>query len=502
MLERLNDLAFVERGIGSFNESNQLFEEALKLRKQNLQPDDLRLADTYSNLAIIQSAKGEYARAVVQFDQAIDIYTHHGRGAEQALSNALLNQAMAYKSQGQLAKAISYCQRSLDVYQKVFGSDAPGAVAHLNALASLSIAQNHLTEAAGFTGRALELCERNQLLNDSIAATTLHQRATIEYLNDQRQAAQSDWQKALAIQKRFGQNLQAARTLNYLAKIASLDGKPGDAESLYREALALQGNTHTYPTTFYLTSCNLAEIVHDRGEASHDKKSIDEAIRLVSDAVKVIETPRAGTIGGEGERAEFFSQFASAFDLLVAWNLDLKRVDEAFAYAERGRNRTFLDQLSLAGVDLRDTLSGPAAEKLLAQEKVLRGKLGTLRARAVAITESQSSSNGPTSGSNNPELKKLADELDKVQNAYAQVWTDIRNASPYYRQQLSRDVKLGTLELVRDELAKLKSIMMFYYVARTRVFYWLSTLPQRSRKLCRWKCKLGWRKRCRSSPVQ
>ncbi len=465
----LNDLAFVERGVGSFDDARRLFQEALRIRQQNLQPDDLRLADTYSNLGLVQSAKGDYAGAVVQLEKAIDIYRRHGRNAEQALSSALLNQAMAYKSQGQLAKALDYCQQALDVFQNTFGPDAPGAVVHLNALASLAVAQQRIAEAKGFVDRALKLCEHNQLLNDPVAATALHQKATIEYLRDDRRAAQEDWQTALVIQKAFHQHMPAARTLNYLAKLNVLNGNPAAAESQFREALALQGNTHTYPTTFYLTSCNLAEILHDRGVASQDEKSIDEAIRLVSEAVKVIETPRGGTIGGESERAEFFSQFASAFDLLVSWSIDLKRIEDAFAYAERGRNRTFLDQLALAGVDLRDTLTGPAAEKLLATEKELRAKLGTLRARAVAITESQPSA-AASSDAGNAELMKLAAELDRVESSYAQVWSEIRNASPYYRQQLARDAKLGTLELVREQLAKLNSVMLFYYVGAKKSY--------------------------------
>src|SRR5262249_5017191 len=147
------------------------------------------------------------------------------------------------------------------------------------------------------------------------------------------------------------------------------------------QALALQGSAHAYPTTYYLTSCNLAEILHD-------EKKPDEAIAMLKDAVQVIETPRAGTVGGEAERAEYFAQFASAFDLLVQWNLEQGHIDEAFAFAERGRNRTFLDQLNLAGVDLRDTLTGPAGDKLRQRERELRTKLGTLQAEAVAVTAS------------------------------------------------------------------------------------------------------------------
>jgi len=456
----LNDLAVAERGVGSLNEAKTLFQQALDLRLQHLSPDDPRLALTYANLASVFLDKGEYARAVVLFDQAIDIYRAHGTSDREALSGTLLNEAMVFKSQGQLAKAADYCRDSLQVYQQAFGSDAPGAVAHFNALTSLCIGQGQLAEAADYNRRAWQLCQQHHLDHEPGAATTLHHKATLEYLHDQFDAAQRDWRAALEIQQTAGQTEQAARTLNYLAKVDSLRGKPAEAEPLYRRALALQGSAHAYPTTYYLTSCNLAEILHDEGQP-------DEAIGLLQDAVKVIETPRAGTVGGEGERAEYFAQFASAFDLLVQWNLEQGHVNEAFAFAEQGRNRTFLDQLSLAGVDLRDTLSGPAGEKLRERERTLRTKLGTLRAEAVAITEKN-----PTAGSkSNPALDKLAQELDRTQSEYAQVWTDIRNASPYYRQQLSRDVDpAGSLVVVRSLLDQMHSLMLFYYVGDKKSF--------------------------------
>ncbi|HEY2762035.1 MAG TPA: tetratricopeptide repeat protein, partial [Pirellulales bacterium] len=44
----LNDLAVVERGIGSLNEAKKLFQQAIDLRQKNLAADDPRLAQTYA----------------------------------------------------------------------------------------------------------------------------------------------------------------------------------------------------------------------------------------------------------------------------------------------------------------------------------------------------------------------------------------------------------------------------------------------------------------------
>jgi CHAT domain-containing protein/tetratricopeptide (TPR) repeat protein len=457
----VNDLAFIERGLGSFNEAKALFEEAVALREQKLPADHLQLADSHANLALVYSAKGDYSRAILEFDRASDIYRQHGKAADKALSTVLLNEAMAFKNQGQLAKAFQYLEEALAAYQRVFKSDAPGAVAYYNALTSLLIAQGQLDKAAQYSAQALNLCKANKLTNDSIFAAALHQAATIEYRKLLQSptkdfgAAKKYWSEALAIQHARGQTPQEARTLNYLAKVAELENHSDSAEQMYRQALDVQSSVHAYPTIFFLTNCNLAEILHQNGKT-------EEAIRLLKDAVKALESPRAGTVGGETERADFFAQFASAFDLLVEWNLELGRTDEAFAYAERGRNRTFLDQLNLAGVDLRDTLKDANGLKLLARERELRAKFATLRAQSLALTQ--------TASQKKAELDKLSSELDKVQTDYAQVLADIHNASPYYREQLSRDSQLGSMERVRAALGKLDSMMLLYYVGAKKSF--------------------------------
>jgi CHAT domain-containing protein/tetratricopeptide (TPR) repeat protein len=454
----LNDLAVVERGVGSLSEAQSLLEKTLELRKAALSGDDPRVAQTLTNLASVFLAKGNFARAQLLLDQAIDIYRGKGVSCHEALAAALLNEAMVFKSQGQLPRAVDDCREALDVYQRTLGADAAGGIAYYNALASLSTALGKLTAAAQYNSQAWQLCQRHHLDQESVAATTLHQRATIEYLRDQLGPASADWEAALKIQEAAGQTAQAARTLNYLAKIASLQNRITDAEAFYRHALLLQGTARAYPAVYYLTSCNLAEILHDRGK-------IDEAINMVEEAAKFLETPRAGTIGGESQRAEYFAQFANAFDLLVAWNLEAGHVAEAFAFAERGRNRTFLDELSLAGIDLRDTLTGPEGGKLRSRERDLRTRLGTLEAQAQSMVEAAGK------GQSKPPLADLSRQMDAAQNEYARVWSEIRSASPFYRQQLSGESsQFSSLEALRNELAKLHSVMLFYCAGSKKSF--------------------------------
>ncbi len=441
-----NDLGVVERAIGSFVSAQSLFDEALAIRERLLRSDDLRLAYSLNNAASVRLARGEYSAAVALFDRAIGIYRGRGRIAEDSLSGALLNVAMAYKSQGQYAKAGQYCREALKAYEHVFGADAPGAVAYYSALTTLAIADDRLDEAGQFNLHAWSLCTQHHLDRDLVAATVLHHRATIAYRRGNLDSAFDDWKAALEIQTAAGQTAGIARTLNYLAKTESLRGHAESAEKIYRQALERQRGIEAYPAMHYLTYCNLAEILHAEGKSA-------EASEMLQLAVKLVEAPRAGTIGAEEERAEYFSQFASAFDLLVTWSLQEGQTDRAFEVAERGRSRTFLDQLSLAGVDLRETLTGDAGKALLERERTTRERLGTLRGRMQAAA-SQSGT----------DLDRLTKEFAAAQDQFAAVWGEIRNASPFYRERLSRDAAIGSLAAARQSMQRSDGMLLFYYL--------------------------------------
>ena len=447
----MNNLAVIELGVGSLNEAKGLLEQALKLRLEQLKNDDDRIAKTYASLATVFRDKGDYARALQQLNEAIEIYRMHP-GDQEALSKSLLSRTLIYRSQGLFGNAFADCREALNIYQAKFGSDSPGAAEFFNALASLCIAQRQYHEAAEQIKNAWKLCVKNHLETEPVAGATLYQKARIEYKLGDTPAAERDWNAALAIQQTAGQTLQAARTLNYLADIAAGRKDVAKAEQQYRHALEMQGSEFAYPRTYFVTNCNLAEILYSQGK-------IDSAIQYVQNAVKVIETPCAGTIGGEAERAESFADFDKAFDLLVSWNLKLGRVEDAFAAAEQGRNRTFLDQLSLAGVDLRDTLTGPEGEQLRKREQVLRSKFATMQAEARTKL---------AAGSADDLIKKLSE----TQVEYAKVLAEIHNASAYYRDRLTAGDHLKSLQLLQQKLAELDSMMLFYYAGAKKLFFW------------------------------
>lgn len=441
----INDLAVIQRATGSFDRAEALMAHALALREEHLAADDLMLAYSHANLASVLSPQGHYAQAIMHYQQAVDIMRRKGDAARGAISSTLLNMAMTYKSQGQLERAAEYCQRSLREFERQFGTRALGSVAHHNALAALSIGRGNLVEALGHNDTALSIGDQHEMGKEPVYATALHHRATIAYVNDDLETARQEWVKALEIQSAAGDVMQQTRSLVYLAKVTSLQDDNEQAEQLYRRAVELSDDSNAYPTLQYLALCNLAQLLDARGETN-------EARQLLIQAIELLETPRAGTVGAEVERAATFSQFVGAFDLLVKWSLRDGLTDEAIRWAERARNRTFLDQMRLAGVDLRLTLDPQVHKQLLDDEERIRSKIGSLRTEVYHLVRAKAGAN---------KVAEMAQDLDMAQKQYSEIRTNIRSLSGVYREHLAAGVEL-TVSDMRDWLAQTSQLMLFY----------------------------------------
>ena len=351
---------------------------------------------------------------------------------------------MAFKSQGLLSEAAATCKESLELCRRSNGPDALALVVHYDAQAGISLLQDKLDDAKQAAERAMEICRVQGRPNELLTRPALEQLAMIAFRQRDYDRAEALWHQALAIGEKFGQKAVRGRILTFLAKIMVCKSQPHEAEKLYREALVMQAQDQRFPTLHYVALCGLAQILHDRGET-------EQAQELVRQAVELIEVPRAGVYGGESERAEFFAQYESAFDLLVDWHLERQQIAEAVAFAERGRNRTFLDELQLAGVNLLDTLDGVTGNALKQQEAELRKKVNSAMNRVRSASEAN-------------DIAQQNQELSEAQRQYTEVWKEIRNASPFYRDLLARKLDVGSLPMMRQKLLNRDNLMLFYYL--------------------------------------
>ncbi len=448
----LNNLGAVERATGALDDAEGHIKDAYEIRLKHLPPDDVDIAGSLNNLASVHVARGRFFDAIRLYSQVIEICRE--KNYKDLHSATELNLATAYKSQGDFAKAVEHCEESLRIQEAVFGNEPFRLVPHLNALAALCRSQGDVAESREHADRAWQICTTTGNEAHPTAASTRHHLAVLHRINGKKAEAEELWKAARDIYDVHGEESLAARCENNLGVLAARDHRIGEAETWFRQAGERHLRVDVPPQEQYSTQCNLAWVLHER-------RQNDEAIRLLEDAIDFIEVPRAETWGAEHERATYFARFAAAFDLLVDWTLNYgqppnaRAIEEAFRFAERGRNRTFLDQLQLAGTDLRTTLDPVADAELLKKEEALRVKLASLG----------TATSGVARQAGHPEhADEATQNITAVRDEYQEVWTEIRNRSPVYRNLLTKNEALRSLEDVRAQLLTPKNLLLFYYL--------------------------------------
>lgn len=448
----LNNLGAVERGVGELAAARLHFNEALKLRSLHLPPDHPDLATSYNNLASVYLAQGQFKDAIQLYNQVRELCEKRGVVADDLLGVTLLNLAMAHKAQGQLPEAAALCEQSLKLLEKVQGSGTMTAVGHYNALATLARAQGRIPEAIDWANKTLSVCKGHQQEQDLAVASACVQLGMIACLAKKYELADDHWQRALKIQREQRQPAQVSATLNLLGVLACQRERYDEAQAFLEEAERRQRETESTPQDRYNVLCNLAAV---HRHEQHNQLAFD----LLRQALAIPEAIRSETFGeAELGRAKFLAQFASAFEMRVQWSLEDGDLNEAFLAAEQSRNRTFLDQLNLAGVDLQSTLPDEAKSRLLPREEELRVELRRLGQQARLLSEQPDSS---------AEMTLVSNQRRAAEAKYAQLLNELRDSSPVYKRLLTQDQKIPSLDQLREQLGS-ETLCLFYHLGSQR----------------------------------
>lgn len=451
-LRLLKSLASAELAARDAGRAKEWADEAIEFHKAAKIPDDLLLAELLDARAMAALSSGRYDEAVARFEEAAGHAEKlQDEKGERVHAQILLNLATAYHSQGLVGEAFDSCRRSMEIERSVLGSNAVELLPHYRTMASLVAASGDLDGARAHATRALEICRSNALNEESATAMVHELLAKIDSRAERYPEAEGHWRQALAIYEGLGQSEMVARMLLYLARSAELREDLVSAEQCSRRSLELlDRGARTPPVLKYLASSILSSVLMKQGKSEQARDMLLAAVDLVEDA-------RATTWGAEKERADYFAQFASGFDTLVEWTLREGNVDEAVAVAERGRNRTFLDQLRLAGADPRSGLEGTDYAFLLDRERELDAKIQAIDAEARRAASNPGGS---------VDLEKWNSRRETEEKKYVENRTKILNASPAYRGLLRENQSKTPLADLHDNLGGDRAVVLYYYLGK------------------------------------
>jgi CHAT domain-containing protein len=184
----------------------------------------------------------------------------------------------------------------------------------------------------------------------------------------------------------------------------------------------------------------------------------NEALTDLRQAIEQAEQQRFHTSGAEVERATAFGWYREAFEAMVAFQVELGDVDQAFAAIERSRARSMLDEMAVSRADLEVGRSLEQRERLRRQEEELQGQIGGLQAR---IERFQGDPHR-TAAEKTARFRELQTELDAVRGRLYEHYRDARTSSPVYRQLLSASGSVPDPGQLRKRLISDDDLLLAY----------------------------------------
>jgi uncharacterized repeat protein (TIGR01451 family) len=464
------NLGAVEAALGNYHRASQRYEQALIVSDQA--PRSPRAAQVAHaarlNLAMVYKSQGQFDEALRCCDEAwkqrpafdesaAEAFRYHRAKASLYLAKAeaALRDGRTAESLEDLKQARQYTEQARSAAADPDGSsEFDGESAYLRGSilfrhGAILLRQgnrddgvNAIEAAAADWAQALHapqavlqarvltrLCEADLCLLDISRASGQPVPAVPKLMR-------------LCEETRIGSQEQAGRMTedtaeSALSRLAMLQR----AEANARRAIGLLRESKAHPSLHFSALVNCAQAV--RAQAGSDKTLKSETLKrqsreLLEEAVELLEGPRAMTTGAESERAQFFSRYAVAFDLLVDWCVQDDLPWEALRYAEASRNRTFLDQVRAAKIDLKKGLQGGPHQHLLDKSREALNHYAHTRLRAANLHHTPA------------EARRLDLEAEKCRDRLWQLEKEIRNASPLYRDVLLQEERsFGIQELQR-----------------------------------------------------
>ena len=457
----LVNLATAELALDSPEKADPLLARCAELyRKHKLTPDAVRVECDYLSGAAA-ARRGDYAQAMSHFRAGLALCDTVGRTADPVRFNLWLNVALIHKEQGDATAAGDALKKASDVLAGFAEPDDISSALIDAVRADLYLAQGQVGPALVLVQNLEAACAKYGYRSGYLWATARHVRALDRLARKDVPAAEVIWLE-LAEGQRKEKHVLLARSLNFLGICAELRGKDADATKLFEEARVVQADQpRCPPVTRAITLWRLAVLTDKAGKKAEAKK-------LLNEVFDVADKARLNTFGEAAQRAQFFAQFAPAFEQLAVWCARDNDGEALLRTAVRSRSRTLLDQMLAAGVDPRDRLTGEAGAQLLKREVEARRAVSRLRARAMLL---------PADPGNDPEAKKLLDELKTAQTEYEAAWREIANADPLTRVLTDPAFGESALAQVRKEAQKSGGVVLAYVIGRDESFAVLSTDP-------------------------
>lgn len=450
--------------------------------------DERGISGAQLNIGQVYEGVGEYSQALDYAQKALT--AGQAKNNKPLISQALNNLGNVYYHRGDHAKALEFYENSLRLKEEL--KDLFGVANSLGNIAILYQQQGNIDQALAYNQKALEI--RQSLGNQRGVANSLLSLGLVARTQREYGKAVEYYTKALQISEAIGSIELQAYILSYLAVVynyqkehtkafetldksaalfKSLNSKTGFAEVLYNQAathlaqknpeLALKIADQAYAiaaeTGNLLFQWNAQEL---SGRALMSLGKTEGAQQQFEEAIKIVETMRSQTAGGERESERHFEGMVAPYYSMVKVLTAQNKNAEAFYYGERAKGRVLLDVLQQGRTDVKKAMTDVERDK----EQTFRIDMASLNTQISQAA--QSTKADPT---------KLSDLKARLQSVRLE-YDGFRNKLYAVHSELK--AKRGDAQIIRvEETASLlpdsNTALLSYLVADDAAYLFVIT---------------------------
>jgi CHAT domain-containing protein/Flp pilus assembly protein TadD len=391
------------RAVDAYRESGRLLEAA---------GDHGRAADAMQLAALsLSDYFGSHSEAILELDQALGLRELAGDAG--GLIGTLNNQGILYRRLGDLDGAVAAYQRVIGLAREQ--GDDLGVARATNNLGVVFLWAERPERAVTWFGRALEQFEA--IGDASGVRDAVVNLASSHFESRQYAEALPHAERALALSREAGDRVSEGSSMVLLGNILGYLGQVEAARSSFDDAL-VRSRELGIPDLEFSTLLSLGEYHERFGDP-------DSALVFYDRAFETLEGLRS-LLATADDKAGFLAQQRYAYESVIHFlskrnesGDDPRHAAAAFAYAERGKARAFLDLLAES---LTDVSAGVAPE-LKERREALLSDIADVR-RGI-----------PGAAATDPDVASaLRDSLQALEAEYGRLERRLRAENPRYSE--------------------------------------------------------------------
>ena len=378
----VNNLAHVYERLGRYAEADKLFQRSIEIWEKALGPKHPYLATSLLNLASVYADEDRFDEAEALYKRALGIREAAFGPNHSDVATVLNNLAAIYEAQGRSDELETHAKRALAIVTKTLGPNNPDTAKVIRKLGVAYDAQGRYADADAQFKRALEIATKAFGPEHRFIATVLLNQGELFEHQRRYDDAEQAYKRALAInEKARGPNHpDTARTLNHLAALSVVQGKPANAVAYSRKATAAvlaHANLGDQAAPQARDGDGLIEqrsgffVNHVASLAAGARERIEPASALGREAFEIAQWANQSAAAAAVQQLN--PRFASGNDALAA----LVRQDQDLSAYRRDRAKALVE-----------TLARPAGQSNPAQIDTIRRQIEDTE-RKLATTKAQ-----------------------------------------------------------------------------------------------------------------